>query len=325
MKRIVIAALLGVSLPMVLSAKTLDGDKALLRAYIRFSLAQEANSQAKKLAADAPAPKAEQIRNLADEWFQDEVSLLRTDLAKQFGKNARERFATFVSEFTKAEKAGNSQYLERLAKQVGLLEPPPDYKTLRRLALERWLKGQLSAATSLLSEIQTWSEVSAKKSNVPPLDSWLERNQPAEVSEPDREPRHVNPLRAAEAKSPAWDDSAVSSGSALDSFAQRRRARREQAMKTAQAGMQQMSIERQAAEQERAARVTADAQSEAEAMRAQAQKLAAVEAEALAQRENSWGNRIKRIIGGTIGAGVGAFTGGIGTEAGQRAAAAVFQ
>ncbi len=325
MKSILIAVLIGVCLPLMSSAKT-SADEVLLRSYIRFSLAQEVQSQAHKLAAGAPAAsEAKQITNLADEWLEDEVGSLRADLKKEFGDNARKRFASFVAEFTAAEKSGNIRYLEQLSKQVGLLKPPSDYKSLRRLALDRWLKDQLAGGTSLLGEIQTWSAVSAKQSGVPPLDAWLERNQAATPAPKQARRRPANPLRAAEVQAPAWDNRAASSGSALDSFAQRRRARREQAMQTAQAGMQQMSIERQAAEQERAARVTADAQAEAEAMRAQAQKLAAVEAEALAQRENSWGNRIKKIVGSTIGAGVGAFTGGIGTQAGQRAADAVFK
>jgi hypothetical protein len=59
-------------------------------------------------------------------------------------------------------------------------------------------------------------------------------------------------------------------------------------------------------------------------MRAQAQRLAATEEEALAQRENSWGNRLKRIVGSTLGAATGALTGGIGAEAGRRAANEIF-
>lgn len=324
MKSIVLATLIGICLPLISSAET-TADELLLRSYIRYTLATEVHSQARKLAAEAKGAQAEQISSLADEWFGEEVDSLRADLEKRFGDNARERFSAFVAEFTAAEKSGDSGYLEQLSRQAGLMEPPSDYKALRRLALERWLKDQFAVGTSLLSEIQTWSELAAKQSDAPTLDAWLERNQAQAAPAPKQVKRPANPLRAAEAKAPAWDDSVVSaSGSALDSFAKRRKDRREQAMQTAQAGMQQMSVERQAAEQERAARIAADAQAEAEAMRAHAQKLAAVEAEALKQRENSWGNRIKRIVGSTIGAGVGAFTGGIGTEAGRRAADAVF-
>jgi FtsZ-binding cell division protein ZapB len=84
------------------------------------------------------------------------------------------------------------------------------------------------------------------------------------------------------------------------------------------------SLERDAAEQEAAARKTAAAQVEVDAMRRQADKLALVEREALEQRRNSWRNRLRSILVGTVSAATGAFTGGIGTQAGQRAAEAIF-
>jgi hypothetical protein len=112
---------------------------------------------------------------------------------------------------------------------------------------------------------------------------------------------------------------------ALDSFAQARQDRRQRALEEAQAGMQQVASERDAAEREYAARKTASAQAEAEAIKRQADKLASTETEALEQRKNSWGNKLKGILSATIGAATGAFTGGIGTEAGTRLADAIFE
>lgn len=66
------------------------------------------------------------------------------------------------------------------------------------------------------------------------------------------------------------------------------------------------------------------AAAEADNMTAQAEKLAAVEKEALEQRQSSWGNRIKNIFSSTVGAATGAFTGGVGARAGQEAVDAVF-
>lgn len=300
-------------------------EEVLLRAYIRFSLAREVHGQALELSKEVDEAKAQQIRAIAEEWLEAEVETLRDDLDQRFGDAARERFASFVSEFTSAEKAGDPEYLDRLSTQVGLREPPTDYRVLRSLALERWLANPLSGSTRLLSEMQTWADVSARSPGTPSLDAWLERQGPPATPPPPQPSRPVNPLAAAEAKAPEFKSPPAASGSALDSFAQRRRTRREQAMQAAQAGMQQMALERQAAEQERAARISADAQADADAMRAQAQKLAAAEADAMAQRENSWGNRIKRIVGGTLSAGIGAFTGGVGSEAGRRAANEVFR
>ena len=63
---------------------------------------------------------------------------------------------------------------------------------------------------------------------------------------------------------------------------------------------------------------------DAEAMRAQSQKIAAVEQEAIDQRANSWMGRLKNIVSATVGAATGAFTGGVGAEAGRQAADAIF-
>ena len=60
-------------------------------------------------------------------------------------------------------------------------------------------------------------------------------------------------------------------------------------------------------------------------MKRHADKLAATEKDALEQRKNSWGNRLKSIVGATVSAATGAFTGGIGTRAGQEAANAIFK
>lgn len=321
--RLSMALAIAMSLPAACLAWESDSE-VLLRSYIRFSLAREVHAQALVLARDFGEAEAEQVRGVADDWFQEEVDVLRADLARKFGDAARTRFEAFVGEYTAAEEAGDAVYLDRLSSHVDLREPPADYAALRRLALERWLEKPMTEGTRLLSEMQTWAEVRARDSDAPALDYWLEREpEPAPAAPEPRRP--VHPLAEAEAPAPAWDAAAAPSASSLDGFAQRRRERREQAMQSAQAGMQQMAMERQSAEQEYAARVMADAQADAEAMRAQAQKLAAAEAEAMAQRENSWDNRIKRIVGGTVSAGLGAFTGGVGAEAGRRAADELFR
>ena len=322
MKTIVSLGLaIGLVMPMTGWAWSAENE-VLLRSYIRYSLAQEVLGQAQRLAEEVPEQEGAQIKQITEEWFGDEIDRMRQELDQRFGDRARPRFETFVSQFTQAENVQDAAYLDHLSQQVGLREPPADYGALRQLALERWLNEPLQAGTRLLSEMQTWAQVRDTQPDAPPLGYWLER----ELAAPEPAPRRpVNPLAAAEAPAPDWDAAAAPSGSALDSFAQRRRDRREQALQSAQAGMQQMAQERQAAEEEYAARVQADAQADAEAMRAHAQRLAAVEAEAMAQRENSWGNRIKRIVAGTVSAGVGAFTGGVGAEAGRRAADELFR
>jgi hypothetical protein len=187
--------------------------------------------------------------------------------------------------------------------------------------LEQWLTEPFASGARLLSEMQTWMEVRARDPSAPSLDAWIERGSPSSPPSP----TPANPLAVAEARAPAWDGATSAPAGALEAFAQRRRERRALALEQAQAGMQQMAAEREAFEQEAAARALAQAQADAEAMKAQAQRIAGAEEEAMKQRENSWGNRLKRIAGGTVSATIGAFTGGVGAEAGRRAAAEIFR
>lgn len=308
------------------AAVAAESDQAtLLMAYIRLSLAQEIRAQMIALSDSIPEPMEQQIQVIAEEWFLDEVTDLRQRLQQRFGDTARNRFQDFVSEYTSAESENDAEFLRSLSIQTGLMETARDYPALRRLALDRWLSKPLSEGARLLSEIQTWMELNNTQSDIPALDSWLARleDSPADPASPGG---LAGRLAAAEAPVQPW--SAATGRPAetpLLSFVNRRRQRREAALQRAQAGMQQVAIERQAAEQEYAAKMTAKAQTDADALKLQAAKLAAVEADALSQRENSWGNRIKRILGSTISAGVGAFTGGIGVVAGQRAVEEIFR
>lgn len=317
-----------IMLQSAMAGKTSDSE-VLLRSFIRFSLTQEVQAQAVALAKGLPRKDANQIQDVVHGWFNREMAVLRKDLEKTFGDTAKDRFKKFVAEYTSAEKAGDPEFLAHLSSQAGLTNPPPDFATLRKMALKRWTGKQISAGTWLLSEIQTWIDVRGKQSDAPPLQAWLARDQKpgqtqAKASPPGEPPRQVNSLANAEATAPEWNASQVTAGSSMDAFSQVRREKRDKAMQDSQAGMQQMAMERQAAEQEYGARKMAEAQADADAVRAHAQKLAGVESEALAQRENSWGNRLKRIIGGTLSAGLGAFTGGIGHEAGKRASDEIF-
>lgn len=293
----------------------------MFEALLHYTLANEVREAARKLAEGASDADGAAIREVAEDWFASQTERMRAVLEGALGAAARECFQAFADTFTAAESAGDAAYLRRLVTDLGAQPPLADYPALRRWAMEQWLSEPLASGARLLSEMQTWAEVRARDPNAPALDAWLERG-----ARPPAAPRRpVNSLAAAEARSPAWDDSTPAPSGALEAFAQRRRERRALALEQAQAGMQQMAAERQAFEQEAAARKLAQAQADAEAMKAQAQKLAAVEEEAMKQRENSWGNRIKRIVGGTVSAAVGAFTGGIGAEAGRRAASEIFR
>ncbi len=299
----------------------------LLNAYARFVLASEVHAQALNLATPLPKADADQVARQAKAWMDSETRRMREDLSARFGEAARDRFSAFVSEYTTAEGQNDLHYLGRLAGDAKLGETPLEFPAMRRLVLEKWLAAPFEDAGRLLGEMQTWADLRSRDPQAPPLDAWLSRSQSAQTppSAASAPPKPVNPLAAAEAEAPEFAPPPDGpSASPMDAFAQSRKDKRDRALQEAQAGMQQMAMERQAAEQEYSAKKMAEAQTDAEAMRAQAQKLAAVEQEAIDQRANSWMGRLKNIVSATVGAATGAFTGGIGAEAGRQAADALF-
>ncbi len=297
----------------------------LLNAYAHFVLASEVQAQALNLAKPLPKTDADQVAQQAKLWMDAEIRRMREDLSARFGDGARDRFSAFVSEYTTAEGQNDLHYLGRLAGDAKLGETPLEFPAMRRLVLDKWLAAPFEEGGRLLSEMQTWADLRSRNPQAPPLNAWLARASSPSPPPPPAPPKPANPLAAAEAEAPEFvPPSNGPAANPLDAFAQSRQDKRERALQDAQAGMQQMAMERQAAEQEYAARKTAEAQADAEAMRAQAQKLAAVEQEAIDQRANSWMGRLKNIVSATVGAATGAFTGGIGAEAGRQAADALF-
>ena len=295
----------------------------LLKAYTRFVLAQEVQAQAQELARPRPEAEVQAITAEAKRWMAEETEQMRAELADRFGQAARDRFSAFVAEYTAAEKDNDLHYLGRLAGNALLGDTPFEFPAMRRLVLEKWLTQPFADGGRFLGEIQTWIDLHARNPQTPPLAAWLARNAPAAAAAPAQPP--ANPLAAAEAEAPAYvAPAAEPPANPMDAFAQSREAKRARALEDAQAGMQQMAMERQAAEQEYSAKKLADAQADAEAMRAQSQKIAAVEQEAIDQRANSWMGRLKNIVSATVGAATGAFTGGVGAEAGRQAADAIF-
>jgi len=301
---------------LFVQAAELPDRQLLLREALRYELTEQVVAQEGTLTERCPAPDAPQVRDALAAWQQREITRLRNNLHTRFGEKARETFGAFMETFAAAEAAKEESFLLSLE----LSEVPVDFAGLRRQIVETGLADTMADASQLLSEIQTWATLRSQRDDVPTLSVWLERDPPPAAPTPT--PRPSNPLRDAESVG-EWTPPTAPTGT-MDSFAERRQKRRDQALADAHAGMEQVAGEREAAERDAAARKLAAAQADAEAMRAQAQRLAATEEEALAQRENSWGNRLKRIVGSTLGAATGALTGGIGAEAGRRAANEIF-
>ena len=325
MKMICFLSLWFAGLTVAVGAPPATDTGVLLAAYARFVLAREVQTQALNLAQPLTEADARQVADQAAAWMSSETAQLRGQLDDRFGEGARVRFAEFVAAYTAAEGTNDLHYLGRLAGDAKLGETPLEFSALRRLVLDKWLAEPFAAGGQLLGEMQTWVDLRSRNPQTPPLAAWLARKESGAAVAPAVPAKPVNPLAAAEAQPPDFiPPPAGPPANPMDAFAQSRSEQRDRALQDAQAGMQQMAMERQAAEQEYAAKKLAEAQAEAEAMRAQSLKLAAVEQEAIDQRANSWMGRLKNIVSATVGAATGAFTGGIGAEAGRQAANAIF-
>lgn len=305
------------------------GNRTMMEAYFRYLLGCQIPIQASGLAADAPAEIQEQVNQAASRWTGDLMARVRSSLEQQWKEEARSKFSLFVATYTTAEKEGDISHLRSLARTSGLSAPlPKSYAELHGMVTAGWLKDDVDSGAALLGEIQTWMDVRARNPDTPPLSAWLARHTPQATPEPVRmapaKPSRRDALRNAEAAPAEFQGNTDDAPAAMDTFARARQDRRQRALEEAQAGMEQVAAERDAAEREYAAKKTAAAQAEAEAVKRQADKLAAAETEALEQRKDSWGNKLKGVLSATVGAATGAFSGGIGTEAGTRLADAIF-
>jgi hypothetical protein len=302
-------------------------DEAVLAsAYYHYLLIEETMSHANEIGAGGDSAARGQIKDEADEWRQQQLTDLRQRLEDHFGGAATDKFRSFVAEFSTAERNEDQVKLRNIATACGVSSVPGNYLAFRQFVLEQYLSVQVDNAIGFLSDLDVWVSLQDKE-NAVPLNVWLARDQQASAipAVPQKPARPSNPLRAAEAPMKEYEAPKDDDVNIMESMSNLRRKRRDQALENAQAGMQQVASERQAWEQEESAKKMALAQAEADAMRAQAQQLAAAEQEALEQRQNSWGNRLKRLAGATISSTVGAFTGGIGTEAANRAVNEIFQ
>ena len=313
--------LLGAILALSGWASLSNGDMAvLLSSYYRYVLSQQVASQSQNLTAQAPADCQPAIKEAIQGWGTDTQRRIREDLQRQFGPQARNQFEKFVADYVNAEGHGDAAYLGSLTTAVGLPPTTANYVDLRRGTCQSLLKPEVDNASRLLSEIQTWTDLKRRRTDIPSLSAWLHRGEKPLPAQPAAAPT----LATAEAVSTVAVDPDDKVSSSLDSFASLRKARREKAQQQAQLGMQQVATEREAAEQEYGAKKLAAAQAEAENIKRHAEQLAQAEKDALDQDANSWSMKIKTMLATTISAGVGAFTGTIGAQAATKAADHIF-
>ena len=255
MKKICILSLWFAGLTVAVAVPPATDAGVLLAAYARFVLAREVQAQALNLAQPLTEADARQVADQAAAWMSSETAQLRGQLDDRFGENARDRFAEFVSAFTAAEGTNDLHYLGRLAGDAKLGETPLEFSALRRLVLDKWLAEPFAAGGQLLGEMQTWADLRSRNPQTPPLAAWLARSVPAATATSATPAQPVNPLAAAEAGAPDFiPPPAGPPANPMDAFAQSRSEKRDRALQDAQAGMQQMAMERQAAEQEYAAK-----------------------------------------------------------------------
>ncbi len=305
----------------------------LAKSYLRYLVAKHAFGQAESLSSkNSNTDIANQISASANKWYQREIVDIRADLTVALGEQAPDQFKTFIARFTEAEEREDSVFLKLIGDSLGLAPSPENYLALRSAAAESLLRSSMDNASEFLTDIQTWLDLAVRRQNPPPLDLWLARNQaetPRSPSERAARPvitKRANPLAEAEADPPKRGSvSDDSMGTPLESLASARQDRRDAALADAKAGMEQIAAERRAAEEDAAEKKLARAEAEAEAMKKQAEKLAAAEKEAMEQRRNSWGQRIKGVVCATISAATGAFTGGLGARAADEALNAIFK
>lgn len=318
--------LLSVLLAGVQSVSANTDSYELLRSYYRYHLTEETTAQAERLGVNGTSDMAQEIASAAGEWRSGMMDEVRSTLTARFGDEAATVFQNFVSDYTVAVEGDDPGYLMELAVDADLEELPSGYANLRAEVMRRDLETELASAANLLSRIEIWVSLKTAETATIPLADWLavdEASVPG--SAPSAPKRPSNPLRAAEAPLQTYDEVDMPELSTMEVMGDLRRKRREQALENAQEGMRQVAEERRAYEEEAAAVKEAKARGEAEAMKAQAQKLAASEKEAIEQQQNTWGNRLKRVVGATVSSTVCAFTGGVGSVAAERAVQEVFR
>ncbi len=306
------------------NAQVVADDAALLLSFFRLMIVQQVPSQIGALCADHDDTLAAEAQRWAASWQTEQIAEIRSDLEKTFGTEARDSFAQFVDAFTAAEKKEDPAVLQGLVADLGLPAPvPDDYVGLKGVVLDSMLQEEVATAGRVLGRAQEWLSARKQKTGAPPLVIWMKTQRAQEQTVQTKKP--VDSLRAAEAPLLAVDPEAdADTGSPLASYGDSRKEKRERKLKEAQEGMDQVAKERAAAEQQFADEKMADATTEAEGRKTQAQKLASSNAAAAKQREKSWGNRLKKIVGGTLSAAGGAIVGPVGGRAGEELAQALF-
>lgn len=276
-------------------------NRAMMGALMRMELGGQVVAEAQKMSEmKEVAAAAERHRDLL-------MDVARKKLVAAFPsvEEARPVFAAFID-------AVNAK--------------PADYAALRDEVAKSDLAQDMADAGKFLGDVQSWLRLREKGETLP-LKAWIARDEkaPKANNSAAKKKKKRNSLREAEAAPGAFVEAPDDGGSVLGTFSASRKMRRDKALKDAEAGMAQVAEQRRIADDEYNARIQAAATAEAAALQAHAQKLAAVEQQAVVQDQNSWKTRIKGVVATAIGATGSAFLGNVGGRAGEAAANALLK
>lgn len=319
-------------------AKAAPDVEALVLSYLRVQATERVVAATAEMREGLSAEDAQQVDDAMQAWQGARASLVRDALQRQFGNEAEARFTGFINDFVMAARSGDQGPLGRLCAALAIDPPCADYAALNQAVTERYMEGDVRDSSWLLGNIQRWAELRRAGRPMPPLAMWLSRDVPspspsaapkatAAPTRPAASPGSVEALMAAEAVPqitlPAENVEATASPLAV--FQEQWKKKREDLYKDSNAATDQMLTQRKEWEEDYAAQRKSKAEAEAEAFKKHSEELAKADKDALEQQQNGWQSKIKGIVGSLISSSVGAFTGGVGTQAGEKLAQKVFK
>jgi hypothetical protein len=307
------------------AAATDPGLELLATSYLRTLVCEQTRQFSETLAPEG-SPEAKEVRSLATAWCEGRLARTRKDLDARYREQARGAFSTFIERYVAAEAAGDAEYLRLMGTAFGLEPAPETYAALQNGLMKRYVSADLQEASLLLGEAETWVRVRGRDASTPPLHIWMQRGSGGGAAAvPARPPSAVERLSSQEPEMPAVSLDDLPETSSLDDYAAERKKRREQIFEESQAAMDRVAAERKAAEEEYASKARGAAEADAEAMKQHAERLAASEEEATKQRERSWSNKIKGVVGTLASTFVGSVTSPISAQLAEKAVETVFK
>lgn len=317
-------------------AKAAPDVEALVISYLRVQATERVVSETTAMQDGLSAEDAQQVADAMAAWQGARSGLIRESLQKQFGNEAQARFTSFINDFVMAARSGDEVPLGRLCAALAIDPPCADYPALNRAVTERYMADDVKDSSWLLGNIQRWAELRKGGRPMPPLAMWLSRDVPstkpaakgpAPTTHPAPAPGSVEALMAAEAVPQIMlpSENAEATASPLAIFQEQWKKKREDLYKDSNAATDQMLTQRKEWEEDYAAQRKSRAEAEAEAFKKHSEELAKADKDALEQQQNGWQSKIKGIVGSLISSSVGAFTGGVGTQAGEKLAQKVFK